>query len=250
MKIGIAGYGYVGKAIAESMKDKYEVLINDPALGHKASFKEVQALIVCVSTPRSSAGYCVMDNVYQVIEKASNEIPILIKSTISLEGWRMLKDTFPEKEITFSPEFLTAANANSDFANTQQILLGGDNTQFWSGFFVDLLGTVDVKIADPEDLVIAKYVRNSYLALKVTYFNQLYDFCEKAGVDFEQVRKYVADDSRIGYSHTNVTKERGFGGHCFPKDVDAFLHQAKGYNTELSLLEEAVKYNMKIRNEN
>lgn len=250
MKIGIAGYGYVGKAIAESMKHKYEVLISDPALGHNDSLKEVQALIVCVSTPRSPTGYCVMDNVYEVVEKAPNDIPILIKSTISLEGWRMIKDTFPKKEITFSPEFLTAANANKDFQNSQQVLLGGDNTHFWGGFFVDLLGTIDVKIADPEELVLAKYARNSYLALKVTYFNQLYDLCKQAGVDFEQVRKYVADDMRIGYSHTNVTKERGFGGHCFPKDTEAFLHQAKGYNTELSLLEEAVKYNKKIRNEN
>ena len=250
MRIGIAGYGYVGKAITECIQDKHEVLINDPVQGHYADLQHADAIIVCVSTPRSPAGYCVMDNVYEVVEKAPNNIPILIKSTISLEGWRMLIDTFPAKSLTFSPEFLRAETAIEDFKNTQTVLIGGNDTQYWSAFFVELLGAISVTTANAEDLIIAKYARNSYLALKVTYFNQLHDLCKEAGVDFEKVRKYVADDERIGYSHTNVTQERGYGGHCLPKDVDAFLHQAKGYNTELSLLEKAVKYNNKVRNEN
>lgn len=246
MRLGIAGYGYVGKAITECIGDKHEVLIDDPAQGHYANLQHADVIIVCVSTPRRPDGSCLMDNVFEVIEAAPN-VPILIKSTISLEGWRMLKDTFPKKSLTFSPEFLRAETASKDFRNTQTVLLGGNDTQYWSAFFVELLGSISVTTANPEDLIIAKYARNSYLALKVTYFNQLYDFCKEAGVNFDEVRKYVADDNRIGYSHSNVTQERGFGGHCLPKDVDSLVHQAKWHGSEISLLEEAVKYNSKIK---
>ena len=246
MKIGIAGYGYVGKAITECIGDRHEVLISDPAQGHYANLKYADAIIVCVSTPRRPDGSCLMDNVFEVIEAAHN-VPILIKSTISLEGWRMLRDTFSKKSLTFSPEFLRAETASEDFKNTHTVLIGGNDTQYWSTFFVELLGSVSVTTANPEDLITAKYARNSYLALKVTYFNQLYDFCKEAGANFDEVRKHVADDVRIGHSHSKVTQERGFGGHCFPKDVDSLVHQAKGYGVELSLLEEAVKYNSKIK---
>ena len=249
MNVGIAGYGYVGKAIAECMKNKNTVLISDHKFGHYDDLRNAQAIIVCVSTPRRSDGSCNMNNVFEVVQEAP-DVPILIKSTISLEGWRMLKDTFPEKQLTFSPEFLRAETAVIDFANTKTVLLGGDSTHFWAGFFVELLGTITVKPADPEELILAKYARNSFLALKVSFFNQLEDLCNSAGVSSEQVRKFVAEDERIGHSHSNVTEKRGFGGHCFPKDVDALIHQAHGYNAEFTLLQEAVKYNKKIRNEN
>ena len=70
----------------------------------------------------------------------------------------------------------------------------------------------------------------------------MYDFCKEAGVNFDEVRKHVADDVRIGHSHSKVTQERGFGGHCFPKDVDSLVHQAKGYGVELSLLTVTVRH--------
>jgi UDPglucose 6-dehydrogenase len=187
-----------------------------------------------------------MDNVYEVIEDASN-VPILIKSTISIEGWKMLSHAFPDKQMTFSPEFLRAATAIEDFRNNDTILLGGGNTGFWADIFVTAMGKININIAEAQELILAKYARNSFLALKVAYFNQLYDLCNKLNIDYEQVRKYTIIDDRIGESHTTITEERGFGGHCFPKDVNALIATAKRDNVDLSILKDAVEYNRNIR---
>lgn len=246
MKIGIAGYGFVGKAHEGALKDYHDLIIYDPALGHYGDLRHADAIIVCVSTPQGSHGGCHMDNVYCIIEDNPN-VPILIKSTISIEGWDMLKHVFPFTSITFSPEFLRAASALEDFQNTDTILLGGGNTGFWADIFITAMGKINVNIANPKELIVTKYARNSFLALKVAYFNQINDLCKDAGVDYEQVRMYTTLDNRIGESHTTITDERGFGGHCFPKDTSAFIVSGKKYGEHLSILEEAIKYNHRVR---
>jgi UDPglucose 6-dehydrogenase len=109
------------------------------------------------------------------------------------------------------------------------------------------MGKINVNIANPKELIVTKYARNSFLALKVAYFNQLYDLCKKLGIDYEQVRRYTILDNRIGESHTTITDERGFGGHCFPKDVNALIKTAQRDNVDLSILKNAVEYNRNIR---
>lgn len=241
MKIGIAGYGFVGKAHAAVLKDKHDIVVSDPALGFEADFADVDAVIVCVSTPQRPDGSCHMDNVYEVVE-ASPDVPMLIKSTISVEGWQMLVDTFPNRMLNFSPEFLRAASAIDDLATQKVMLIGGNSTAFWKDVF-----DCDLEVSDPEALIIAKYARNSFLALKVAYFNQIYDLCQSKGVDYEAVRYYTAMDNRIGDSHMSITSERGFGGHCFPKDTQAIISSASKDNVDLSILREAILYNNNIR---
>ena len=246
MKIGIAGYGFVGQAHEGVLKDYHDIIISDPAKKMYGDLRHADAIIVCVSTPQGSHGGCHMDNVYEVLED-SPHVPILIKSTISVEGWDMLKHVFPNKQLTFSPEFLRAASALEDFQKTDTILLGGGNTGFWADIFISAMGNINVNIANPKELIVTKYARNSFLALKVAYFNQLYDLCKKLGIDYEQARRYTILDNRIGESHTTITDERGFGGHCFPKDVNALIKTAQRDNVDLSILKNAVEYNRNIR---
>jgi len=85
------------------------------------------------------------------------------------------------------------------------------------------------------------------LALKVAYFNQINDLCTKLDIDYEKVRRYTTVDDRIGESHTTITDERGFGGHCFPKDTEAFVTSSKRVDSNLSILEHAIEYNQRIR---
>ena len=230
----------VGKAHHELLKEQHDIEIYDPALGYK-HLKAPDAIIVCVSTPSRKDGSCEMKNVYEVIESAA-DVPILIKSTISVEGWNMLVDAFPNKQLAFSPEFLRAASALEDLQNTSLMLIGGTNTCFWKDVF-----EVSVEIAEPEELILAKYARNSFLALKVAYFNQLYDLCDTLDVEYSAVAHYTTMDGRIGDSHTFITDDRGFGGHCFPKDTNALIRTAQRNNVELSILQEAIKYNNLIR---
>jgi UDPglucose 6-dehydrogenase len=241
MKIGIAGYGFVGKAHAAVLKDKHDIVVNDPALGFEADFADVDAVIVCVSTPPRQDGSCHMDNVYEVVE-AAPDVPILIKSTISVEGWKMLVDTFPNRMLNFSPEFLRAASAVEDLQNMDLMLIGGTSCTFWGKLF-----GVSIEIAEPEELILAKYARNSFLALKVAFFNQMYDLCDKLDIEYSAVAHYTTMDTRIGDSHSFISKERGFGGHCFPKDVSALIRTAQRDNVELSILKEALEYNKRIR---
>jgi UDPglucose 6-dehydrogenase len=242
MKITIAGYGFVGKAHLAVLKDMHDITIVDPAYNDNTIPKDTDAVIVCVSTPQRPDGSCHMDNVFEVVE-ASPDVPILIKSTISVEGWRMLEQNFPNRMLNFSPEFLRAASAVEDLKNMDLMLIGGTSCNFWASVF-----NVSCEIAEPEQLILAKYARNSFLALKVAFFNQMYDLCNKLDIEYAAVAHYTGMDERITHSHTQVTEERGFGGHCFPKDVSALIKTAQRNNVELSILQEAVEYNRRIRN--
>ena len=242
MKIGIAGYGFVGRAHYEVLKFKHDVVINDPALDYTNSLDDVDAVIVCVSTPQRKDGSCEMTNVFEVIDSCP-DVPILIKSTISVEGWQMLVDTFPNRMLNFSPEFLRAATAVEDLRAMDLMLIGGTScSRIWSRVF-----DVNIEIAEPEELILAKYARNSFLALKVAFFNQMYDLCDALDVEYSAVAHYTTMDERIGDSHSFITEERGFGGHCFPKDVEALIRTAQRDNVELSILQEALEYNRRIR---
>ena len=115
---------------------------------------------------------------------------------------------------------------------------------------VEALGQISVDVAKPEELILVKYFRNSFLATKVSFFNQIFDLCQSMDeVDYNTVRKLITVDERIGDGHSSVTEQRGFGGHCFPKDTQAIANTADKKNVDLSLLKEAIKYNNKIRKE-
>ena len=246
MKIGIAGYGYVGQAHEAALKDYHEILIRDPALGYYADLQHADAIIICVSTPQHESGACNINNVYDIVSNAP-PVPILIKSTISIEGWDLIRTEFIKSNLTFSPEFLRAATALEDFANTKDFMMGGDNIGFWADILITALGNINVSSAGVADLILTKYFRNSFLATKVAFFNQVYDLCQSTGADYETVAKHIGNDPRIGHSHTTITDERGFGGHCFPKDTSALIKTAQTHNTQLSILEEAVNYNTQLR---
>ena len=85
------------------------------------------------------------------------------------------------------------------------------------------------------------------MATKVSFFNQIYDLCDKTGIRYEDVARLVGQDDRIGMSHTGVTPDRGFGGHCFPKDTQAIVSTADRFDVGLDLIESSISYNKRIR---
>jgi len=244
LKVGIAGYGYVGQAHHEALKEYYEILISDPAKGHYADLRHCDCILICVATPEAEDGTCNMQNVYDILNDAKN-VPILIKSTISIEGWQYIQRTF--NNISFSPEFLRAESALEDFRNNKTILIGGDSVGFWQDLFLNAMGKINIDVAKPEDLILVKYFRNSFLATKVSFFNEIFDLCKSTDSNFKKVAELIALDPRIGSSHTDVTEQRGFGGHCFPKDVNAILKTADNFGINLNILKAANEYNKKIR---
>lgn len=250
MKITIAGYGVLGKAHEAVLKHKHDLRIADPAVNGKSVkdyANDADGVICCVSTPARHNGACEMRNVYEVVDQTANKTPIIIRSTISIEGWEMLKTTFQEKNLTFCPEFIRSAYAERDMWSENVLFMGGDGIEFWHDIYSKSIPSLSVGKIEPEVLIAGKYFRNAFLATKVSFFNQIFDFCKAKGIDYNTVAQLVGVDPRIGGSHTAITEERGWGGHCFPKDLAAIVHSAERDNVDLSLIKEAVAYNKKIR---
>lgn len=249
MKIGIAGYGFVGKAQELIIKKygHYDILLSDPRLNLNDDLNRADGVIVAVATPPGDDGSCDVFNVFDVVSTLPADMPILIKSTMSVEGWDLLVKTFPTHRLCFSPEFLREASWQED-AFADNLYLGG-HTEFWEMFFSTVLENVTINVREPRELIAGKAFRNSFLATKVAFFNQIYDYCQAYGLDYYTVRNTIADDERIGYSHTDITEQRGFGGHCFPKDSMATTVSAKRRNLNLTILEDAIEYNNSVRKE-
>jgi nucleotide sugar dehydrogenase len=254
-KLIIAGYGFVGAAVGEALDSFHEILICDPKLNNRKVYDhpDVDGVILCLPTPQNEDGSCDISYLEAVLEECYPDIPILIKSTMSIEGYRYLKDQFSTLKINYSPEFLTAANANKDFKDQKYYYIAGPDNKFWDDVFKTALPDAVQKPASSiEELILVKYFRNSFLATKVAYANQMYDFCKFFNVSYEKVREKFGEDPRIGYSHTQVPgpdNERGFGGACFPKDTSAILYTADFYDLELRILKAVVDYNNKLKEE-
>lgn len=247
----IAGYGFVGKAhelLFQYFRTKIE--IHDPPKGMTADFKNASAVVVCVPTPELESGACDISAVYDIVLQCSENTPILIKSTIHLQGWRFLKETFPNHRLCFSPEFLRAANYMNDIKALDNVILSGD-TDYWRDQFSYNWPNIKINIVSPEEAIAIKYFRNAFLATKVSFFNEIYDFCDAYGINYDQVRGGVTADDRIGESHSHVWPDdgiRGWGGMCFPKDTKALLKMAAEKNINLNTLNAAVYYNTKLKN--
>jgi UDPglucose 6-dehydrogenase len=242
MKIAIAGYGFVGKAHANAieLEGENDVVISDPKFNNiRVCDVDYDGLIIAVATPPSPDKRCDMTHVFEVLNDAKPDKPIMIKSTISLEGWIDIKAKYPDYIIGFSPEFLREATAQEDFDHQTLVFFGGRGIDFWQNIFYRF----QYKHVSAEEAILGKYFRNSYLATKVSFFNQIYDLCEATGINYEAVRAIVAIDDRIGFSHTQIKPERAWGGHCFPKDTNALLFTASLWGTPLTVLEAAVRYN-------
>lgn len=257
MNITIAGYGFVGKAIEAYLHEAgHTTHIVDPKYSNMSVLDtKSNGVIICVNTPANTDGSCDMSNVIDVLEDTPSKVPVLIKSTISIQGWETIFQMFPSHAISFSPEFLRAETAIEDMLAADTVYIGGGDVYFWEKVLArKILDTslfrrkhVTIKVAHPRDLILAKYFRNSFLATKVAFFNQVYDLCEAAGCEHKAVIPLITDDNRIGDSHSRVTSERGFGGHCFPKDTQAILKTAQDFEIDLSLIREAIHYNNNIR---
>lgn len=234
--ITVWGNGYVGNAYSNYLEENgYNVTRVDPAQGlHPTPLAYKQPSIICVPAPTLEDGtvdYSIINDIMSKVKKP----PIMIKSTILPDYTLKLK----ANGAIYSPEFLTAANATSDIRNRKDVILGGENTLFWSTLFKSLGKTIH--ITDARTASFMKYSVNTFLATKVAFMNELHN---QYGGDWNNLKSLLELDPRLGVSHIDVpgpTGEYGYGGECFPKDVEAFLTytKAREFNTQMSILEQA-----------
>ena len=115
MNLTVIGYGFVGKALHSMLELAHDMTIVDPAYTDNEIPRDSDGYVICLPTPSAEDESCDMSIIIDVLESLPNKAAVLIKSTISLEGWKEITTTYPGLDVTFSPEFLTAANAIEDF---------------------------------------------------------------------------------------------------------------------------------------
>lgn len=252
MTIAIAGYGFVGKAHHHVFKN-LDIEIVDPKYNNNKIYNinNLEGVICCVSTPELPSGECDYSNIVNVLSDTPSSVPVLIKSTFSLQGWNYITQHFKDHKITFSPEFLRANSANEDMENLEYVIItDNDTTEFWIEIYRKTFPDIEIHVCSIEEAITIKYFENAFLATKLSFFNQIYDFCQAFNIDYETVRHGLSLDLRINGDHTLVNPQKGFrgwGGHCFPKDTAALLKMAEEKNVDLNILASAVSYNKVIR---
>jgi|ETNmetMinimDraft_21_1059911.scaffolds.fasta_scaffold00722_5 UDPglucose 6-dehydrogenase len=248
LELALAGCGFVGSTYLNALKEGHSVYVVDPKLNeNKLSDRKFDGVVLCLPTPSDVDGKCDFSILQSCFKDIDPETPVLIKSTLSIEGYESLKAEF-DNPISFSPEFLRQDTAERDLRKSKNVILSGRHANFWHRVLLDcpiFKHKMFSFIQDIREAITVKYMINSFLATKVAWFNQVYDYCEANGLDYNRVRNHIGHDDRIGKSHTEVTEERGFGGACFPKDTRSLLSEEHG--DLLTLLNNAVRYNSIIR---
>ncbi len=257
-KIGVIGNGFVGEAISHafsSISDLY-VYDKDP-LKSKDSLESVNNcnfVFICVPTPMFEDGSQDLSFVDSVFENASNKPIYILKSTVLPGTTESLSKKHSNLKIIFSPEFLRERTAKLDILNQSRIILGGELsfTEKAKILFNQRFKTINIIQTDSKTAELTKYMNNIFFATKVSIMNEFKLLSDKIGANWEDALKGFVSDSRIGESHLNVPGhdgKLGYGGTCFPKDVNAILSFSKKQDIELNTIAGGWKTNLKVRQE-
>ena len=241
-KILSIGYGFVGSAVGEHLSPHIgEHVIIDPAYNDNkiADHADADAAIVCLPTP-SVIGRCDDTLVKSVITELlaiNPDMHILLKSTLPPDQLQFYPDN-----VTYNPEFLRAATAKEDFANQKFMILGGVDRAWWHRLFMYM--DIEFVKTDRITACMVKYMHNTWLAMKVAYFHEVY---HKMGryYDHDEMAAILSKFENVGPSHMLAPNDEGglgYSGYCFPKDTEAFLAFA-----DSDILREVINVNKKLR---
>ena len=259
-KIGIMGFGFLGRAMAHGFVLHADMKIYDKYDNTYDSLEETinfsDFIFVGVPTPMSSDGAQDLTAVYEVVNSiigvAKTRKIIVLRSTIIPGTTRQLAEKYKDHDFVFFPEFLTERAAKLDFINPARIIFGGSEkiTEKLEKLFRIRFSHTPIYKTTWEAAETVKYMSNSFFAIKISFLNEMCDVAEHVGVSYEDLRDMWLADCRIGNSHTDVPGHdgsRGYGGKCFPKDVKAFVKWAEKNGLALDMCKMADEVNERIR---
>jgi len=215
------------------------------------------AAFIAVGTPQGDDGKANLDYVFdvagQIASLAKNYLLIVTKSTVpigtNLKIKQLIKKNNPDLDfdIASNPEFLREGFALDDFLNANRIVVGVENqraSQIIEQIYEPLtVKNIPLVISDIVTAETIKYAANCFLSCKIGFINQMADLCEKMGGNIKTLSKGLGLDQRIGSAFLNAGP--GFGGSCFPKDINALLNIADENEVDLSIIDAANKANLK-----
>tara|TARA_A100001515_G_scaffold23433_1_gene18067 strand:- start:48761 stop:49591 length:831 start_codon:yes stop_codon:yes gene_type:complete len=260
--VGVVGQGFVGQAVKEGFESFYKIETYDKFKHSTCESiqdlcEKTKTIFVCVPTPMRKDGSCdtsiVKEVVYEINRFAKNHI-LVIKSTVPPGTTEVLNKECENLQVVFNPEFLTEANFLNDFKNQNRIIIGGPRPASTKikNLYTKVFPNVPVIKTGSSTAEMVKYFTNCFLAVKVSFANEFRQFCEQVDVDYDKVVEYGLHDLRLGKTHfasPGPDLKYGFGGSCFPKDINALIQFAKKLNINPVVLEAAWKKNLEVRPE-
>jgi len=262
--IGIIGQGFVGTAVREGFRNHFTIETYDKFKSEASTCDTLAELcgkahvvFVCLPTPMRRDGSCDLSIVQQTVRNIDaqqlNNVAV-IKSTVPPGTTGALNEECKNIQVVFNPEFLTEANYIDDFKNQNRIIIGGPrpaSTTVKNLFKKAFYSTPIIKTGSSTAEMV-KYFINCFLATKVSFANEIKQICDHTDIDYDKVVEYALYDNRIGETHFSTPGpdgRAGFGGSCFPKDINAMITFATNLNVTPSVLLGAWEKNLEVRPE-
>ncbi|AYG70162.1 MULTISPECIES: UDP-glucose/GDP-mannose dehydrogenase family protein [unclassified Rhizobium] len=221
-----------------------------------ASVAVADVVFIAVGTPsRRGDGHADLSYVYAAAREIAAAISgftvVVTKSTVPVgtgdEIERIFRDEFPDKDIAIvsNPEFLREGAAIIDFKRPDRIVVGTEDsraTEVMREVYRPLyLNEAPLYFCERRTSELIKYAANAFLAMKITFINEIADLCEQIGADVQKVAKGIGMDKRIGDKFLHAGP--GYGGSCFPKDTLALVKTAQDFNSPMRLIETTIAIN-------
>jgi len=266
-KIGIIGGGFVGGATSLLQSEKVQTIIYDinpeRCIPLGSTFNDIlntEAVFICVWTPITTTeeeyGKCntkLVESIIKQLKDADYKGYIIVRSTVPVGFCK-------SQNVCFMPEFLTEKNWKNDFLNCEKWVFGWNmsfNEEEIKSFsecmtnliFSSSVNNKNISFVDSSSAEFIKYFRNCFLATKVSFCNEMYQFAKALDLDYETILELTTQDKRIGKSHTSVPGhdgKRGFSGTCFPKDIFSLEYQMKQVNVRSDITSAAIKRNNEV----
>ncbi len=221
------------------------------------AIRDADAVFIAVGTPsRRGDGYADLSYVYAAAEEIAGLIQgytvIVTKSTVPVgtgdEVEAIIRKKRPDAEfaVVSNPEFLREGAAINDFKRPDRVVVGGASDDRARHIMNELyrplfLNETPIVFTERRTSELIKYAANAFLAMKITFINEIADLCEEAGANVQEVARGIGLDNRIGRKFLNAGP--GYGGSCFPKDTLALMKTARDYHAPIELIETTVRVN-------
>jgi nucleotide sugar dehydrogenase len=257
-KVGIIGNGFVGESQSFAFSPTADVRVYDidplKSLNTLDEIYECDFIFVCVPTPMKKDGSQDLSYINSVFDNAQFGPIYILKSTVLPGTTKKLNEKYHNLSIIFSPEFLTERTAKLDMLTQARIILGGEEwmikkvkhlfeQRFMNRTFIE---------TDSTTAELIKYMNNTFFATKVSIINEFKLLSDSIGANWEDALYGFSADGRIGDSHLHVPGpdgRLGYGGTCFPKDVNALLTFADEVDVDLNTIKGGWITNLQVRPE-
>jgi UDPglucose 6-dehydrogenase len=245
-KVGVIGVGMVGGALAKVLVrpvlyDKYK------EIGSVEEINQADIIFICVPTPFNRKKGFDLSYVQDAFKLIKGSKIVVIKSTVLPGTTEMFQKKYPRHKVLFNPEFLTEETADQDMRYPDRQIIGYTKKSY--NVAKDILQILPLapfeRIIPATEAEMVKYFGNCWFGVKVVYANQMYDVCQRLGIDYNRVKECAAADKRIGPSHLEIFHKgyRGYSGKCLPKDTRALIELGDKLGLDLKLLKISEKIN-------